>query len=98
LGLSNYTARFTNFDAKVEFDPQQLEQSKVTATIDPSSIKTNYPYPQKKDFDKKLVEGTEWFNVATFPSITFTSMGVKLTGDNTAIMTGDLTFLGACRT
>ena len=97
LGLSNYTARFTNFDAEIDFDPKDFEQSKVTATIDSSSIETDYPYPEKKDFDKKLVEKEEWFNAKKFPEITFTSNSVEMTGKNTALMTGDLTFLGVTK-
>ena len=95
LGLSNYTARFTRFDAQIDFKPEAPENSKVTVTIDPASVETDYPYPQKKDFDKKLVTKPEWFNATVFAEITFTSTGIKMTGDNTAIMTGDLTFLGA---
>ena len=94
LGLSNYTARFTNFDAEILFDPKNPEQSTVKATIDPSSIETDYPYPQEKDFDKKLVEKEEWFNANQFPEIIFTSTAITLNGDNTAVMTGELTFLG----
>lgn len=94
LGLSNYTARFTDFDAQINFLPDKLEQSVVTATINPASIKTDYPYPEKKDFDKKLVEKSEWFNVSAFPTITFTSTNIVLSGGDKAVMTGQLTFLG----
>ena len=97
LGLSNYTARFTRFDAEVDFKPQAPENSKVTVTIDPTSIKTDYPYPEEKDFDKKLVEKAEWFNAAKFPEIKFTSSRIEMTGENTAVMTGNLTFLGVTK-
>ena len=95
--MSNYTARFTNFDAEIDFKPQTPENSKVTATIYPTSIKTDYPHPEKKDFDKKLVEKEEWFNANEFPDITFTSTNIEMTGENTATMTGDLTFLGVTK-
>ena len=94
LGLSDYTARFTRFDAEVEFDPESPEKSKVTATIDPSSVRTDYPYPQKEDFDKKLAKKAEWFNADAFPEIIFTSTDITMTGENTAVMAGELTFLG----
>ena len=95
LGLSNYTARFTRFDAKIDFKPEAPESSKVTVTIDPTSIETDYPYPEKEDFDKKLAKKAEWFNATAFPEITFTSTSIEMTGENTAVMTGDLVFLGA---
>ena len=97
LGLSNYTARFTRFDAEVDFKPQAPENSRVMVTIDPTSIETDYPYPEKKDFDKKLVQKAEWFNATKFPEIKFTSTAIEMTGENTAIMTGDLTFLGVTK-
>lgn len=97
LGLSNYTARFTSFDADLTFDPANPENSSLTATIDPTSIKTDYPYPEKKDFDKKLVEGKEWFNVAAFPEIKFESKELAVTGENTGTMMGHLTFLGVTK-
>jgi polyisoprenoid-binding protein YceI len=94
LGLSNYTARFTDIDAEINFNPENISESMVTAKINPTSLKTDYPYPEKKDFDKKLVEGKDWFNSIEFPSINFKSTNIKMTGEKTAIMKGDLTFLG----
>lgn len=94
LGLSNYTARFTNFDANLIFDPQNPENSKLSATVNPTSIKTDYPYPERKDFDRVLIEGEKWFNSEAFPKISFESKEIKRTGDKTGVVTGHLTFLG----
>jgi hypothetical protein len=41
-GLSWYTGRFTNFDIQLTFNPADVTKSKVTATIDPKSIETDY--------------------------------------------------------
>lgn len=97
LGLSNYTARFTDFDAKVQFDPQNIENSTVTAIINPLSVTTDFPNPEKHDFDKKLREDKDWFNGLTYTSITFKSTEIVKTGDNTATMTGDMTMLGVTK-
>ena len=43
MGFSNYTARFKRFDAELKFDPKKPADSQVTATIDPTSIETDYP-------------------------------------------------------
>src|SRR5690606_904166 len=43
LGISNYTARFNKFDAKITLDTANLANSTVEATIDPASVDTNYP-------------------------------------------------------
>lgn len=97
MGLSNYTARFTKFDADLMLDTQDIEKSKIRVTIDPSSIKTDYPNADKKDFDAELVENAGWFNAKQFPQITFKSNKVEKTGDKTGKVTGDLTFLGVTK-
>ena len=93
LGLSDYTARFADFDAKIEFDSKNPGKSQIEAEINSFSIKTEYPYPEKKDFDKKL-QGKKWFNSDKFPKIIFKSKEVKLIDDKKGLMIGDLTFLG----
>ncbi len=94
LGLSNYTMQFTNFDAKLTFDAEKPENSKLVATVYMNSIETNYPNPSKKDFDKELAYKNIWFNANEYPTATFISNKIKLTGENTGIVYGDLTFLG----
>jgi polyisoprenoid-binding protein YceI len=88
LGFSHYTARFTRFEAKLEFDPADPAASIVTATIDPSSIETDNPDPTL-DFDHQL-QNRDWLNTAQFPQMTFRSTTLELTGPNTARMTGEL--------
>jgi len=97
MGLSNYTARFTKFDADILFDNQNPMNSKVKAEIDPTSIKTDYPNPEEKDFDKKLTEDTSWFNTGKYPTIKFLSTKLEKTSDTTGKLTGNLTFLGVTK-
>jgi len=94
LGLSNYTARFTEFDVDLMLNAQDPLRSRVKAVIDPTSIKTDYPHPEKKDFDTKLSNDAGWFNAEQFPKITFTSTKIEKSGDNRGEMTGVLEFLG----
>ena len=58
LGLSDYTARFATFDAQLTLTPDDLSKSKVEVTVDPASVRTDYPYADQKDFDKKLLMKT----------------------------------------
>jgi polyisoprenoid-binding protein YceI len=97
LGLSNYTARFATMDSELNFDAAKPENSSVKATIDVSSIRTDYPATPEKDFDKKLSEGTDWFNSKQFPTITFQSTKIERTGETTAKIHGDLTMLGVTK-
>lgn len=94
LGLSNYTARFTKFDATVDLNPEDLAQSSLTVTIDPKSVKTDYPFADKKDFDKKIAEDPEFLNANEHPEITFKSTAVEMLSDTTAKVIGELTMLG----
>jgi polyisoprenoid-binding protein YceI len=94
LGLSNYTARFTRFDATLEIDPARPQSAKVVVTVDPRSIRTDYPFTESSDFDKDLGEGENFFNAKEFTRITFSSTRVERTGKTTARVTGDLTLLG----
>lgn len=94
LGLSDYTARFTDFNAEIDLNPTELIASSVSATIDPASVETDYPFVEKKDFDKVLIEDESWFNTGAFPEITFASTEIEVTGENKCLITGDLTMLG----
>lgn len=94
LGLSNYTARFTDFDAELTLDPEDVTQSSLIVTIDPTSLETDYPNPEEKDFDKKLIESEQWFNAGKFPEIKFASKRIEVTGTNTGKVYGTLDFLG----
>ncbi|MBM3617601.1 MAG: polyisoprenoid-binding protein [Alphaproteobacteria bacterium] len=96
-GLSNYTARFKSFDATVNLDPKDVTKSSVTATIDPTSVETDYVATAEKDFNKNLATQEQWFNAGKFPTITFKSTKVEKTGENTGKVHGDLTFLGVTK-
>lgn len=100
-GLSWYSARFTSFDIQLTFDPADVTKSKVTATIDPKSIETDYartrPAGNTTDFNGELATGERFLNGAKFPAITFTSTAITKTGANTGKATGNLTFLGVTK-
>ena len=96
LGFSNYTARFRKFDATLQFDPANLAASTLFVNIDPRSLETDYPEPEKIDFNAKLL-GEEWLNVAQFPELTYRSTSVEVTGPRTMKITGDLTLHGVTK-
>lgn len=96
LGLSNYTARFTKFDATLEFDPASPEKSRVTVTIDPKSVRTDFPFPEKEDFDAKIA-GPDFLDAGKYPEIRFVSTKVERLGADTGRMHGDLTFHGVTK-
>jgi polyisoprenoid-binding protein YceI len=97
MGLSNYTARFTNVSATLVFNPISPTASKLTASVDPLSVETDYPNPTQKDFDAKLAKDKDWLNGTQYPTITFTTTKLTQTGPNKGTMVGDLTFLGVTK-
>lgn len=95
MGLSNYTARFTKIDATIMFDPKNVTNSTVSATIDPKSVRTDFPFPEKEDFDKVIAE--KFLRAGQYPEITFKSTQLVATGPDTGQLTGNLTFLGVTK-
>jgi polyisoprenoid-binding protein YceI len=97
LGLSNYVARFTEFDAAIDYNASDIEKSQVTASINPMSIQTAYPNAEEKDFNNILATEKIWFDAASFASINFVSTSIDMTSETTAMMKGKLTFLGVTK-
>jgi polyisoprenoid-binding protein YceI len=97
LGLSNYVARFTEFDAAIDYNANDIGKSQVTASINPMSIQTAYPNAVEKDFNNILATEKGWFNANSFTSINFASTSIDMTSEKTAMMKGNLTFLGVTK-
>ena len=91
MGLAAYTMRFNDFDATINLDPAKPEASKVNVTIKPASLDSN---------NAKLTDhtnGTDFFEVEKYPTITFVSTGIEKTSDTTGKITGDLTLHGVTK-
>ncbi len=93
LGFSHYTADFDKVDGKLQFDPANPAAMTVEATIDPKSLDINTP---PAGFHDQLM-GKTWFDAQAFPTISFKSTKVVLTGPKTADVTGDLTLHGVTK-
>ena len=91
-GLSNYTARFTEFSANLDFNAADPAASRLVATINPLSVRTDHP--SGPDWDTTLRTDEKFFNANAFPEITYTSSGITLTGEDTGIIIGELSLLG----
>jgi polyisoprenoid-binding protein YceI len=97
FGLSNYTARFTRFDAILDIDPAKPEGAKVFVSLDPTSARTDYRSADGRDFDKELGEAEKYFNAKKFDQIIFASTRVERTGETTARVIGELTMRGVTK-
>lgn len=96
MGLSNYTARIKNFDTTIKFDPTNIAKSSVQASVDLSSIETDFVPAQGRDFNAEL-KSEPFFNVAKFPRATFVSTKVTATGPRTMKVDGMFTLLGVSK-
>ncbi len=95
LGLSYYPARFVTFDSVITLDPKDVTKSSVSVTIDPRSVRTDYPFPEKEDFDKVVAE--KFLRAGEFPTATFQSTRLVATGATTGKLTGNLTLAGVTK-
>ena len=90
-GYSHPFLRWRNWDADLDWDPENPENSSVSVVIDAASIDTGV-----EAFDDHM-KSADLFDVAEFPEISFASKGLDRTGPNTGVMTGDLTIKGETR-
>lgn len=89
LGFSSFIGRFTDFDASLNFDPENIENSTLEVIVDPASINVNLP-----EFEEEL-RGSDWFDVATYPQAVYrTTSFVEAVDEDTFIFAGDLTLHG----
>jgi polyisoprenoid-binding protein YceI len=88
LGFSRLVGRFDRFDATLDFDPQDPQAAKLVALIDVASIDLGLPA-----FEEEL-RGSGWLDVERYPEARFESRTIAITGEDTGIVTGDLTLRG----
>lgn len=81
--ISTVRGKFTKVEADVSLDPAKLEQATVTARIDAASIDTR---EEKRDGH---LRSPDFFDVANYPTLTFTSTKVTRHGDEIEV-TGNL--------
>ncbi|MFT3730955.1 MAG: YceI family protein [Hyphomicrobium sp.] len=88
MGLAKQSGHFSEVKGTLQFDDGKLDRSKVSATVMTASLVTGEPY-----VDDEL-KGSDFFNVASNPVMTFKSHSVRSTGPNTADMDGNITVNG----
>jgi len=89
MGVSLYTLRFDTLDASFDYDPSRPETTRLSASVDPTSLDVN------ADYGKQFAE--EFLSVSKFPKATFTATQMQKTADGQGTMTGDLTLMGVTK-
>ncbi|WP_120499023.1 YceI family protein [Roseovarius sp. EL26] len=88
VGVSRQHGEFTTTNGTLTLFPEDLEKSSIEVTIDPSSVSSGVDV-----FDGHL-KSQRFLNVEKYPTATFQSTSIELTGETTAKVTGDLTLHG----
>ena len=88
LGYSFVTGRFDTFTGNIEFDAADAAAGSVSVDIDVTSVNSNHG---KRD---NHLRSADFFETDKHPKASFVSTGIEVTGDKTAVITGDLTIKG----
>ena len=88
LGYSTTWGMFSGFEGEIMFDKEDPAGSSVTVSMPVKSMFTGW---EKRDAH---FMGSDFFGATDDELVSFTSTGIEVTGDNTALITGDLTLNG----
>lgn len=89
-GLTKISGKFTDYRILIDFNDSSLLKSAIVVKINPASINTGIP---ARDEDLK---SADFFDVAKFPEVTFTSQRIEKNGDH-FLLTGKLTLHGVVK-
>ncbi|WP_265501634.1 YceI family protein [Paracoccus beibuensis] len=92
LGFSTTTGMFSGIEGTISFDPEDPANSSVEATFPVASLMTG-----DKGRDEHFLSADFFGSEAAAPEVTFTSTSIEVTGDDTALITGDLTLNGVTK-
>lgn len=91
LGFAKSSGKFLDYTGEIMLDSGNPAASSVDVTIQTVSIEMG-----DKTWNEHL-SAEKWFNVATYPTMTFKSTKVEVSGEHTANVTGDLTLHGVTK-
>lgn len=84
-GITEQSGEWTGVGGTIDFDPEQVENTQANITIDANSVHTGVGA-----LDDHL-KSADFFEVETYPKITFVSTSAVQTGASSLRLTGDLT-------
>ena len=90
-GISTVTGQFTQFDATIDVDPEDLSTLKTQATIDVASVDTEV---ERRD---NHLRSADFFDAENHPKMEFVSTRAEVVGDNQVKLHGNLTIRGVTK-
>lgn len=91
LGFSTTYGMFSGFEGEIMFDQEDPANSSVTVSMPANSMLTGW----EARFNHFMSD--DFFGATDEEMVTFTSTGIEVTGDDTALITGDLTLNGVTK-
>lgn len=91
LGISDQSGIFKNFDVTIKSEKPDFSDAVIELTADVASINTGL------EMRDNHLKGEEFFDAAKYPTLHFTSNGLKNIGSNKYKMTGNLTLHGVTK-
>ena len=88
LGFSTSYGMFSGFEGTIDFDAEDPANSKVDVSFPVRSMMTGW----EARFNHFMSD--DFFGAGEEDLVTFTSTSIEVTGENTAMITGDLTMNG----
>lgn len=88
LGFSTFIGRFTDFEASLDFDPENIQNSSLEVVVNMSGLDVNLP-----EFEQELL-GPNWFDAEQFPQAIFRSTSYLGETEGGFQFQGDLTLHG----
>ena len=91
LGFSTGTGMFSGFEGAIQFDQEDPAASSVTVSFPVTTMLTGW----EARFEHFM--SPDFFGATEDKTVSFTSTGIEVTGDNTALITGDLVLNGVTK-
>ncbi len=89
--VSNVSGAFTKLSGSVDYDADNLAQSRIDVTIEAASVNT------RNEGRDKHIRTADFFDVENHPTITFRSKRVEKAGEGHLRVVGDLTLRGVTK-
>lgn len=91
LGYSTGMGMFSGFEGEIELDQEDPAASSVTVSFPVRSMLTGW----EARFEHLM--GDDFFGASDDDMVTFASTGIEVTGEDTALITGDLSMNGVTK-
>jgi polyisoprenoid-binding protein YceI len=91
LLINDVDGTFKSVDATIVAAKPDFSDAKVSFTVQTATVSTD------NDYRDKHLSSEDFFNVAKYPTLTFTSTGISKTSDKHYALTGNLTLAGVTK-